>query len=648
MATIKLLRTPDRKQAWHAYGNFWPSVPTNIKDSGAVKLAIELEAFRVGLTPDQGGRGKFGHFKQICEWVFPSFEWNRWAVWAGERICQWRILGLTGCASCNKSSIMTLYALVSYLSDPPNTLIMVMTTTIKDAEQRIWSEFTDRFNEMKRGGVTSLKISLREHYIGMADTSIGKGKGSSIQLVAAGDKDRDNALQKLQGAKAGRYGKVILIWDEAQDCSISVFRAAANISNNVSFEFKCAGNAANRFDPHGMFCEPRYGWNTISVNDKEWEIVVEGEIGRCIHFDGFDSPNLDGRDDISYNDLGQPIFDKCDLSLVDKYPYIKRIGKIITDLEKGEKDPDFWRQCRGFWPPSDVEVDTIYPGADLQKFGALRRVVSWLISPIEVLGVDPAKGGADRFMVHHVKYGICKIDDIPRPFPVVFGHEKFNLKIEGATENSSQTRNMVLKVKELAERLNIPPYNVGIDGTALDAIGDSFRDNWSRDVLMVDFGGSPSELIFSKEDPRPCKDVFDRRVSELWFIGRQFLINQQLSGLDKDTARELSMRKYERKGKKISVETKETMRDRTNGTSPDDAEGYLIGLEVLRVRFKAVAGGGAPKQPSIYADLFGKTKKSVDTPKSYEFKSLKTMQNTVKRPDFQTGSMDGLQKFGRR
>ena len=76
-------------------------------------------------------------------------------------------------------------------------------------------------------------------------------KGYSISVIAAGDRDRDNALQKLQGMKASN-GSIIVLWDEAQDCSADVFRAATNLANNPKFEMKCTGNAAHRKPGHPL------------------------------------------------------------------------------------------------------------------------------------------------------------------------------------------------------------------------------------------------------------------------------------------------------------------------------------------------------------------------------------------------------------
>lgn len=628
----------DGSKVFVKYSHEWPSVDPKL-EKAAAELAIELECFRIGEEVE--GRTKYDFFRAIVEIWWPDFEWHRWAAEEARGICENRIFALTGSASSGKTAIMVLYGLVSYIADPENVIVFVLTTTVKDAEQRIWKEYTYRFNQLKRRGLTGFKMVNREHYIGMSDSSRGAGKGTSIQLVAAGDKDRDNALQKLQGVKA--HGKLILEWDESQSCSMDVYRAVTNLVNNPRFELKLTGNAANRFDPHGVGCEPIDGWQSITENSKEWPIKIEGIIGLCLHLDGFDSPNFDDRDDITWNDDGQPIFDKYNESIPDRYPYIKRTSIVKNDIEeRGIADPDFWRQCRGFWPPSDVEVETIYPHADLINLGAMKRNVIWLYPPTDGLSVDPSKGGTDRYVVTHIKYGIAKFDDETRPFPVIFSHERWVLKIKGATDDSSQSKNMVLEVKAIADRLKIPPEHVAVDATAQDPVGDVYRDNWSKKILFVDFQGKPSEMPFDSDNLKTCRDMFDRKVSEIWFIGRLFLRKKQLAGLDLEVAKELSTRRYEDRAGKKRVETKEEMKDRMNGLSPDLGDSFLIGVALCRERFGAVPGGGIIKH-NPWADLFGKN--TVDTRKQIEVKTLKTQRQFSPRPEPEGSSKGELYRW---
>lgn len=614
---------PYGTKIWVRYQHEWPSVDISL-DASAAKIAIELEAFKLGLKEEDGGCGVYQHFRNICEDFWPSFEWHRWSEWQAKRICETRMTGFTGAASTAKSTIMVLYALACYIADPQNTMVMILTTSIKDAETRIWKEFSERYNEVRQRGLTGFRISNHEHVIRLND--INAARGNSIQLVAAGDKDRDNALQKLQGAKS-KDGRVLIEIDEGQDVSDSVYRAITNLANNPKLEVKCAGNAAFRLDTHGQFCTPVGGWGTVDENSKEWPIEIEGIPGVCLHLDGFDSPNFDDRSDITRNDSGQPIFDNYDPTIPDRYPYIKRTDRVKAELEgKGVKDPDFWRQCRGFWPPSDVDVNTIYPQGDLFQYGAMEMNVSWLFPPINILSVDPAKGGGDRFIVDHIKWGQGSVDEKERDYPFLYLYNQHELKIEGSTDEESYHLAMVKKVMGLANDLGIPPFNVAVDATSLDAIGSLFHAIWSREILLVDFNGKPTEKLLMDEldregKPKKCSEFFDRRVSELWFIGRKFMLKRQIAGLRQDVAKELSGRQYQDKAGKKVVETKDSYRERHKGASPDLGDSLMIGLDLLRERFGAVPGINKT-QRNPWADIFPVN--SIDKPKPLEIKTLHT------------------------
>lgn len=636
MPDHKLTRRPlpDGTKVWQRYGHEWPSVEWNI-DPEEARIAIELEAFKIGLSEEDGGLGPYGHFRNIVETFWPSFEWHRWSEWQAKRICETRVTGFTGSASSAKSTIMVLYSLVTYIADPKNTVCMVLTTSIKDAETRIWKEFTERFQESKNHGLTGFKISGHEHLIKLDDPSAPKG--NSIQLVAAGDKDRDNALQKLQGAKS-KLGKVLICIDEGQDVSDSIFRALGNLANNPHLEVKCTGNAAKRLDTHGQFCQPVGGWNNISVESKEWEISVLGIKGVCVHLDGFDSPNMDGRTDISWNEDGTPDFSNYNPNITDRYPYLKPSSRVKFEWEEwGVSDPDFWRQCRGFWPPSDVDVNTLYSQGDLFRYGAMDKNVVWPMPPIQVLSVDPAKGGGDRFVVTHIKYGACKIDEKDRDYPVIVFHETIVLKIEGSTDEQSYHAAMVQKVRDLAEKLNIPPYNVAVDASAQDAIGSLFKEMWSRDILLVDFSGNASDKPVGggerNEDGsiRTCKDAFDRKVTEIWGMGRNFMLKRQLAGVDAELAKELSERLIKRERGKIILETKDDYKDRHKGQSPDLADSALIGVYLLRERFGAIPGG-QKIQRNPWSEIFNEKKNGIDARKPVELMMLKTPEQFRNRP----------------
>ena len=101
----------------------------------------------------------------------------------------------------------------------------------------------------------------------------------------------------------------------------------------------------------------------------------------------------------------------------------------------------------------------------------------------------------------------------------------------------------------------------------------------------------PTLLPTSAISPIKANEKFSNRVSELWYVGVEFLRGGQLKGITSDLARELTARKYTTQaGGKLIVESKKDMKARM-GKSPDLADAAFLLLDVVRQRLGAYAGG---------------------------------------------------------
>jgi len=115
---------------------------------------------------------------------------------------------------------------------------------------------------------------------------------------------------------------------------------------------------------------------------------------------------------------------------------------------------------------------------------------------------------------------------------------------------------------------------------------------WSPKVLRVQFGGKASELPVSEDDKTPAHKKYANRVSELWFGAHSLMKSGQIRGVDPDMAREMCEREYttDKSGGdlRMRVESKEDMKARTGGRSPDVADAGFILVELCRERLKLV------------------------------------------------------------
>src|SRR4029079_760220 len=132
------------------------------------------------------------------------------------------------------------------------------------------------------------------------------------------------------------------------------------------------------------------------------------------------------------------------------------------------------------------------------------------------------------------------------------------------------------------------PINFAMDATG-NALGlsDYIRHTWSHDVLPVQFGGSPTKMHITGNDSKTADLRFDRFVSELWYVAREWM----QSGLVwmKDPPRELKQqlegRLYELVATtgKIKIERKEMMKKR-GMESPDFADALCLLIHLVRTR----------------------------------------------------------------
>jgi hypothetical protein len=79
----------------------------------------------------------------------------------------------------------------------------------------------------------------------------------------------------------------------------------------------------------------------------------------------------------------------------------------------------------------------------------------------------------------------------------------------------------------------------------------------------------------SNTNPKRADEEYDRRVTELWFFFRLILLNEQIRGLDPESAMEFCRRWWTMRGNYISLETKAKMKDRTRH-SPDLADADVV------------------------------------------------------------------------
>jgi len=135
-------------------------------------------------------------------------------------------------------------------------------------------------------------------------------------------------------------------------------------------------------------------------------------------------------------------------------------------------------------------------------------------------------------------------------------------------------------IRECQER-GVKFQNLAVDTTGEGGgLADIISHKWGN-PHRVEFGGAPSTMPVSEEDSRPADEVYDRRVTELWFSIRKWAMQDRIGGLDFDTLKELCSRLFNDEKRKIVIEPKSEMKKRTK-RSPDLADAVAVTLDLAR------------------------------------------------------------------
>jgi hypothetical protein len=521
-------------------------------------LELELYAFRNRLQPNEGGLGTFDHFRNATKMLWPKMSWNPWLEAQVESLCEHDYVGWAGCGASGKTFGATLFATVWWLANPSKTTVVLTSTTAKMIRKRMWANLQDLVRKSRGfpGNMVDSKMALQ---------AIKGDDRHSISAIAVAEGNTSKAVANIQGIHAER---VMVIIDEATDTPEAAFEACTNLSKGCrEFKMLVIGNPASKYDPHGRFCTPAKGWRSVTIEDQHWLT----ERGMCRRFDGMKSPNIsEGRT---------------------KYPYLITHDQVLSAMRhEGEQSPTFWKYTRGFWSP-DGMVKTVLSESLIETHTPTRKL-TFTTNVQVVAGLDPGFGG-DRCILRFAKVGTAN-DKVSILFQDII-HISVNAQLTEPVHYQIANR-----VKEECTKRGVAPDKFGLDSSGEGGgLADILTREWGV-VHRTEFGGSPSTIPVSDEDNRPCNEAYDRKVTELWFSMRKWVVEERVGGMDIETLQEFCARMFDDSKRKISVESKTVMKQRT-GKSPDLADAATVLLDL--VRKTAVLEPRATKMDKVWEKL---------------------------------------------
>ena len=496
---------------------------TSKMDVGGMSISATntVTALLYGLANHKSDKAREYYFWRLCDELWnhdelpePLMVKHPWAESMIQAVIKNKYVSIGGAASSGKSHTMAAWGILNWLAAPRDTLVLLTSTTLREARKRIWGSVISLLTVLE-GAPFKIRDSIGNvAYVNENGTLIEK---AGLSLIAAERSKTREAVGKFIGIK---QKNVILIADELSELSTAILQAGlSNLSKNPSFSLVGLSNPASRWDAFGEWSEPAKGWDSIDPNTEDsWKTKWGGLYER---YDGERSPNILAGETV--------------------YPWLPTKEKIDEDKALlGQESRGYYRMVRAVFFDSD-ESDGVYSDAELVKSGAMSSI-EWEGTPTPIAGCDPAfTNGGDRTILYtgHVGYDksgqfVCQLE------------EAISLSDDATNKAVPRSYQIVQQIKDECKKRKILPANLGIDSTGAGSpLADILAAEFGDDILRVSFGGKASDKRVSTNSKLVGNELYVNRVTELWFVGKEFCRTKQLFGITNELAQEVVGRKYD-------------------------------------------------------------------------------------------------------
>lgn len=544
---------------------------TKMMDVGGMKIppCNLISALLYGFSKHTKDSAKEYYFWRLCDELWnnpdvpePLMVRHPWAEEIVKACIKNKYVAVGGAASSGKSHTMAAWGIINWMAAPHETLILLTSTTLREARKRIWGSVISLLSVLE-GAPFKIRDSIGNvAYINEQGNLVER---AGLSLIAAEKSKTREAVGKFIGIK---QKKVFLIADELSELSEAILQAGlSNLSKNPYFSLVGMSNPSSRFDAFGVWSTPKEagGWESVNVEtDDTWETKWGGTY---IRLDGERSPNV--------------------LAGEDLYPWLPTTQKIQEDAELlGPESRGYMRMVRAVFFDSD-EAETVYSESEIIRSGSMNQV-QWKSKPTAIAGFDPAfTNNGDRSILYFGKVGV----DITGQFVCELG-EAVQLMDDATNKAVPRSYQIVQQVKEACQKRGVQPYDLAIDSTGAGSpLADILAAEFGEGILRVSFGGKASDKKVSSKSKLTGYELYFNRVSELWFVGKELCRTKQLFGISGDLAKEITSRNYDLVKSttlRMKLESKPEYKARF-GQSPDLADAAFLCLDLARQRHGLVA-----------------------------------------------------------
>lgn len=542
-------------------------------------LQIEMECIRRGgkwikKDKEEAGLGLFHHYREMMSLLWPEDDHHRWSDLGLQRIVENEIVVFMGSSDSGKTFLKAKYVLCDWWAQSDKTLWMVSSTELRGAELRIWGAIKNLFNRGRAlhpylpGTVLDSKHCITTEEIS-EDGSEARVLTKGIIFIPCKTGNTWVGLGAYSGVKPPKNGRLGHAGDEVSFMSQAFLQAYSNWYGKANFKGLLSGNPTDLEDCLCVAGEPESGWENWHDTEKTQEWRSKFYNAWVIAFDGRDSPNFDN-----------PNYDLL-------YPYLIGPKKLKAVAKaNGLDSPLYWMMCVGKPRPGSEQMKVITKQL-CQNNGAFDDAIWDGSARTQVVALDAAYGGVggDRCALTRIEFG-ADVDGktVMRAHPPVI--------VPVSVKKSESSDIQIAKFcREYCEGYNVSPQNFFFDGRSTLAI--VMAKEWSADVNVVDFGGTPTDRPVSQDEYiwdgdhqtrrlKTCREHYSKFCTELWFSAYYVILSGQMRGIATEVVDEGCKRVWRMvKGNKIEVETKQEMKERTT-RSPDLFDSLVTGIEGAR------------------------------------------------------------------
>jgi hypothetical protein len=494
-----------------------------------------------------------------------------------------------GAGAMGKSFGAAAWFYLSWLQDPENTSIKVISLTAEHAERNIFASIKN----FHRTALVKPEFKGGEALVKSIQANNDSKQGIHLVAIPKGESGHGTLRGFHPSPRTGRqhprFGKLtrnFVILDEAEEIPAGVWEGCRNLlstadTDGASGHIKvfAASNPKDRTSDFGKMCEPKRGWGSIDCEeDLEWTSR-----------DGWNVLRLDAA--------------RCE-NVIEKrivYPGLQTYEGFMNYESRG-KTGEYFTMARGWFPQEGVSMAIITPAMMDNAVGIVR-----FIGPVVPLAAfDLALEGNDQLMCTYGRFGLSdgwtplsgKFVQFEKPRTVLQVDSQMPFP-KGDTVKQTQA------IIRFCNQMKIGPGWACVDRTGNGAgVHDNLKNLFGSEVMGVNYSTAATDTHVLGDDSQRANEMYNGIVTELIFgLGKylEFGYLKISPGFrHEELVRQATGRRYKQKGKGlVRVESKAEYCKRTRQSSPDALDSLSLLVFLMRQRSGSVPTMTTPKPEPV-------------------------------------------------